>query len=174
MAKANNAFDQFSNLATISTTESAANTLTFKKLETGISLQDKVAWVISRIEYFTSDMNNTVFNATDDILSFGLSVGNTFSSPTLTEPTILDLVYVYRRDFGTAATGGFQTMPIVKDFSDLPGGGILLAPVPLYGFIKGSGLTAAATIVARINYTLMPLAVDQYWQLVESRRVIQS
>ncbi len=166
--------DQFANYAIISCTESAANTLTFKKLETGISLNEKVAWVISRIEYTLSSVLAGQFNADGDALTFGLSLSNAFSSPTISENTIIDWNQLVRQDFGAAASASLWRWPIVKDFSALPGGGVIVPPTPLYLFAQGSSLVAAASAYARIHYTLLTLAVDQYWELVEARRVLSS
>lgn len=166
--------DQFANYAIVSVSESAANTLTFKKLETGISLTEKVAWVISRIEYTPNDPSSAVFNTSGDLARFGLAVSNTFTVPALTETTIIDFNTIERLDWGTAASGALYEYPIVKDFSSLPGGGIIVPPTPLYLYAVGSGLASAMTWVARIHYTLLQLQVDQYWQLVEARRVLSS
>jgi hypothetical protein len=166
--------DQFANYAILSVTESAANTLTFKKLETGISLNEKVAWVINRVEYFVSGLTAAVFNGDTDNLSFGLAVSNTFATASLTEPTIIDLNNIMRLDFGTAAVAMLYSKPQVKDFSAMPGGGIIVPPVPIYAFAVGSGLVSATSVISRIFYTLLPLAVDQYWELVEARRVLSS
>lgn len=166
--------DQFANLAVITVIESAANTLTFKKLETGISLMDKVAWIINRIEYLVSDLTSTQFNASADSLKIGLSVSNAFSSADFNEPSILDLNLYQRIDWGAAASGVMTLTPFIKDFSSMPSGGIIVPPVPLYLFAKGNNLVGASTVVARLWYTLLPLATDQYWELVEARRVIES
>lgn len=166
--------DEFANYAIVTVTESAANTLTFKKLETGISLSDKVAWIINRIEYFKSVINGTNFGAQDDALNYGLSVSNQWSTVTILQDTIIDFNYLQRIDMGTAAVAFLNHQPDVKDFANLPGGGILVPPVPLYLFAKGEALSSAVTVTARIHYTLLPLATDQYWQLVEARRVISS
>lgn len=166
--------DQFANYAIISVTESAANTLTYKKLETGISLNEKVAWIINRIEYLLGSLNGTQFNAAGDSLTFGLSIANSMTSIQLAEPAVIDYNQVQRYDFGTAADALFDFKPLIKDFSSLPGGGILVPPTPLYLFAVGSSLAGADTVVARIHYTLLQLAIDQYWELVESRRVLSS
>jgi hypothetical protein len=166
--------DQFANQAIVSVLESAANTLTFKKLETGISIADKVAWILSRIEYFVSGMDAADFNGDADTLEFGLSVSAAFTTAALTETSVLDYNNVARRDIGTAASGFFLYLPWVKDFSSLPGGGILVPPVPLYVFAKGTGLANAKTVVARLWYTNLSMTVDQYWELVEARRIISS
>lgn len=166
--------DVFANYAILTVVESAANTLTFKKLETGISLTEKVAWVISRIEWLLSGVNDTVFNAKGDVLYFGLSLSNAWATASISEQTIIDYNSVERVDIGAAASGKFEYRPKIKDFSGLPGGGILTPPVPLYAFAQGVGLTAACTAVARIHYQLKPMKVDEYWELVEARRVLES
>ncbi len=166
--------DKFANYAIVTCTESAANTLTFKKLETGISLSEKVAWVVNRLEYVLTSLNATIFNATADGFYYGLSVSNAFSSPTVLENTILDYNMMHRVDIGAAASGFFLPMPIIKDFSTLPGGGIIVPPTPLYLFGMGGGLTAAMNVTVRIHYTMRVLKIDEYWELVEARRVLES
>lgn len=169
-----NSADQFANLAIISVTESAANTLTYKKLETGISLNEKVAWIINRIEYNTNEWNQTTFNGDGDYQMFGLSVSNMMTTIQAGDPMVVDFNACRRKDIGAAATGTFQFSPWIKELSSLPGGGLILPPQPIYLFAVGSGLTAASSITARLYYTLLQLSVDQYWELVEARRVLAS
>jgi len=166
--------DVFANYAIIAVTESAANTLTFKKLETGVSLSDKIAWLINRIEYLFSPYNATQFAQADDLLRFGLCVSNAFAAAAFSEEAILDYNAIARQDFGAAASGFFVNQPVIKDFSTMPGGGLLVPPVPLYIFAHGNGLNSAASVTARMHYTNRPLSVDEYWELVEARRVISS
>jgi hypothetical protein len=166
--------DQFANYAILSLLESAANTLTFKKLETGISLNEKVAWVVNRIEYFINNLQAAMFNTDGDTYSYGLSVSGAFATAALTETTVIDFNQVCRLDFGTVASALMVQKPITKDFSQMPGGGILVPPTPLYLFGVGYGLAAAQALTARIHYTLLSLSVDQYWELVEARRVLSS
>lgn len=166
--------DKFANYAIISVVESAANTLTFKKLETGISLNEKVAWILNRVEYVVALVQAAEFNADGDSLYYGLSVSNSFSSPGITENTIIDYNAVTRVDLGAAAVGMFIDRVKVKDFSSLPGGGILVPPTPLYLYAKGDSLVSANQVTARLHYTLKTLKVDEYWELVEARRVLSS
>lgn len=177
MAIQKSATDKFANMATISVVESAANTLTFKKLETGISLSEKVAWVIHRIHYTVASLEAAVFNGDTDTLFFGIGVNNTWSgTPAIDEPTIIDYNAVSRLDFGAAASGGLvKARPwIERDFMGLPGGGLIVPPVPLFLYAKGNGLVSAETVTCRIWYTLLQLSTEDYWELVEARRVIQS
>jgi hypothetical protein len=166
--------DKFANYAIVYAEEPSANHLTFKKLETGISLNEKVAWVINRIEYFVGGLNEAIFNTDTDALNYGLSVSNSFSTASHREDTIIDFNIVQRLDYGTPANSNLFVRPQVKDLASMPGGGIIVPPVPLYLFIQGSGLAYADSVTARIHYTLMELALEDYWQLVESRRVLSS
>jgi len=167
--------DKFANLAVINCTESAANTLTFKKLETGISLAEKVAWVIHRLDYIIASPEASTFSSTGDTIMFGLCVSNSFSTISVDDPSILDYNARSRLDYGTAATMIDFWRPAVRnDFTSFPSGGIIVPPVPLYCYAKGTGLDTAMTINMRCWYTLLKLSIDEYWELVEARRVIVS
>lgn len=171
---ASNQKDEFANSAVISVTETAANTLTFKKLETGISLMEKAAWIIHRIEYTINLISAGEFNGDSDSFGYGISLSNAFASAALNEVTILDLNTLSRLDWGVAASGGLWRQPWVKEFTQLPGGGLIVPPNPIYLYAQGSGLVAANSVIARLWYTVLPLAESQFWQLVESRRVLSS
>lgn len=170
--------DKFANIASISVTESAANTLTFKKLETGIALFDKIAWVIHRLETYLSIPDAGLLNSDTDSLFFGLTASNTVSTllngATQTDPSIFYGGRWRRSDFGTAATAILHLAPWVIDFTNLPGGGLIVPPSPLYGAAQGSGCAAASTVIFRLYYTNLPLSPDEYWELVESRRMISA
>lgn len=165
--------DTYANMAAIDLTESAANTLTQAKFAFPFSIMDKMALLISRIEYELSNLT-TVFAASADQIIAGITVG---SAPDLTnpaDPLVIDSFKVSRADFGTAASAVLISQPFIKDFSMMPGGGILVAPNPLYAAIMGVSAGAAGRVKIRLWYTYMELATDDYWQLVESRRVISS
>jgi len=170
--------DEFSNVACITVTESAANTLTYKKLEAGISITDKVAWLISRIEYHTLTSLAGAFNADGAQLHVGMSVYNGLTTQqsvgSIADPSMIDRVWLEEVYFGAAASGFLFQRPLIHDFSDLPGGGIIVPPTPIYGWAQGNALTVATDTVIRFHYTLLKLGTEQYWQLVEARRVIAS
>lgn len=169
--------DKFANMATISLVESAANTLTFAKLETGIALFEKVAWLISRLEFFLQTRDATNFAASEDAVLWALCASNTMASlaggVTITNPAVIYGQRIKRIDFGAAASGAMYVDPMIVDFSTMPSGGILVPPNPLYGAIQGSAAPAAMSAFIRIYYTNYALSnADEYWELVESRRVI--
>lgn len=163
--------DIFVNQAYLEVTESGANTLTFNKLQTGVSIHEKVAWLISRIDYHINiAMSN--FAATDDGVTFGLSTSDAILSLGLNVSAIIDWNTFVRLDFGTAASGKFVLMPFQKDFSNLPGGGILIPPNPLFAWAQGSALTNPITIKCRMFYVVKQLKLEDFWELVELRRMI--
>lgn len=168
------AVDSFANYAALTITESAANTFTSVKFNFPFSIMDKMGLVVQRIEYDMTSFAGA-FAASADTITFGVCVAATLSDvDNPADPLLVDTARVRRADFGTAASGIAFQFPIVKDFTTLTGGGILVAPNPLYGFVKGISAGAAATIAMRLFYTYMELGTDEYWQLVESRRIISN
>lgn len=165
--------DQFPNYAVITAVESAANTLTFKKLETGYDLLSKMAWVLHRVELFMSQ-NATFFNGTGDSLQIGLARTNTIASLLLSDPNLVALWQVRREDLGAAASGGWVVNPHIMDYSTLPGGGLLILPSPLYAAIVGTGLSAAATAIVKLFYTVRQLKDSEWIELVEAQRLLAS
>jgi hypothetical protein len=172
MAKTGGA-DQFANLAVITVVESAANTLTFKKLETGISLFEKMAWIIARIEYDVA-YGMPYFDAHGDQIEMALCATDQITSLGYANNAVIDKLTITRIDTGTPATSMMAQRPWTKDFSSLPGGGLIVPPNPLYAGAKGLSITAAMTVTLRLFYTNLQLSVDQYWELVEARRMISS
>lgn len=164
--------DKFANQAVITCVETAANTITFKKLETGIAMFEKMAWVISQVEYFVGSYAS--FNTTGDYVNFGLATTDQLTSLSLSNAAIFDFNSIQRLDIGAAASGELLVLPITKDFSSMPGGGIIVPPNPLYLGVMGSGMANAMTVLVKIYYINYQLKADEYWELVEARRIISS
>jgi len=163
--------EKFVNQAYLSVVESAANTATYSKLETGISIYEKVGWIINRIDY-NVDMAEAIMVAAADGILFGLSSMDGIASPTLSMSAIIDYNARMRAEYGTGASGFILERPWTKDFSDLPGGGLLVPPNPIYIWAKGISLAAAQTVLARMFYTVVVLKTEDFWELVEQRRMI--
>lgn len=165
--------DMVANIAAIKVVESAANTQTSAKFAFPFSIMDKTAIIISRIEYWITDLG--ALNSTTDSITAALTVAGTVTDITnQADPTIVDTMRVERFDLGAAASGLLWGMPSVKDFANLPGGGLMVAPAPLYGMLQGNGNAAAMTLWLKLFYTYKSLTADQYWELVESRRIISN
>jgi len=156
----------------LSITESAANTLTFEKIETGMSVYDKVGWVLGRVEIDYSGALS-LFNGTGDQLYVGLVQTNTLTSSQVTSdnPAIYFLDILRRTDLGTAANGWISPSKLVNDYSHLPGGGLLLLPNPLYGAVVGSGLSGASSVTISLFVTPVDLTPDDYANLLTARQL---
>ena len=163
--------EKYVNQAYLSVTESAPNTLTFGKLETGVSIFEKVGWIISRLDYFVS-IPVSDFAAEGDSIEYGLSVMDSLVAVGLNLAAVVDTNARTRRDFGVAASGMVEVNPQTKSFAELPGGGLLLPPNPIYIFAKGIGLTAAQVVSVRMFYVVRTLKTEDFWELVEQRRMI--
>lgn len=167
--------DTFANYAALTITESAANTFTSAKFQFPFSIMDKMALVIQRVEYDFLATGTSVWGAAGDCMTAGICVNATIADvDNPADPMLVDTVRIRRNDLGTAASGWLMQLPVVKDFTTLQGGGLLVAPNPFYGFVKGISAAAAGIITVKLFYTYMELATDDYWQLVESRRIISS
>lgn len=170
---AKKALDQYANVAALDITESAANTLTVAKFAFPFSIMDKMGLLISRIEYEFANLSAALAASADQLLA-GIATQDTVDLTSPTASSLVDVMKISRLDLGAAATGIVYWQPVVKDFSTLPGGGILVAPNPLYGALMGVSAGAAGRVKLRMYYTYMELATDEYWQLVESRRIIST
>lgn len=163
--------DSFANVAAIAVSESAANTQTSAKFAFPFSIMDKMGIIISRVEYWLEGMSR--LNSGDDRTIVGLSTAAAVTNlNNQSDPQIIDSVRFCRLDFGAAASGLFLEQPLIKDFSSLPGGGILCAPSPLYAIIQSVGASDYLSVWVKMFYTYMELKAEEYWQLVESRRII--
>ena len=163
--------DRYSNIAHIKVVEGGTDTLTYKKLETGVSLFEKVAWIIARIEYYWLGFT---LPATGDGVIMALTTSNNPVALTPEEVAIIDMTKITRIDFGTAANAHVVDYPIIRDFAQLPGGGMIVPPNPLYLAVVGISQAGALTIECRIYYTTIVLKGDEFWELVEARRIISS
>lgn len=173
MAKIKGSTDKFSNIAAVQVTESAAGTLTYARFSFPFSVMDKVALIIARIEYWPTGIGG--LNSTNDWATFGLIAASSIVDITnQADPAILDTSRYVRYDLGAAASGVLDVQPFIKDFSSLPGGGILCAPSPLSACVQSSGAGNALGCWLKMFYTYISLTTDEYWELVESRRIISS
>lgn len=163
--------DEFSNKAYGTVTESAANTLTFSEVRTNISIFEKVAWVIHRIEWHLTQATYGLLADGSDNLNLALTGSDAIASLGLEIPAVIDLYNVFR----VHASGvgfAFNTMPLVRDLSSLPGGGLIVAPRPLFVAIHGESLLSAATAEVRFYFTQRALAADEYLDLIDFYRIV--
>jgi len=174
LAKTKNPSDLYTSRAIFTPTESAANTLTFEKLETGLSIYDKIGWVIARVEARLSAATLALFNGTGDSLSLGITMSNSIISIGDDNPAVYSNIALVRLDFGTAANAEIGQRTYIKDYSTLPGGGLLVLPNPLYAGIQGVGLTGAASANISLFYQAVELSDADYFNLIQARQLLIS
>lgn len=173
MAATKSALDSRPNLAAIKITEAVAGTLAYAKFAFPFSIMDKMGILIHRLEYWVDSLS--LLSSATATLFMGLAQASAIVNiQNQDDPAIVDSVSFQRLDYGVAGSAEIVQNPYVKDFSSLPGDGILVAPSPLTGMILSSGAAGVTHGWLRMYYTYMQLSTEDYWQLVESRRVISS
>lgn len=174
MAVKKGSADQFANIAFMTVTEDVAGTLKFARLEMANNLlTEKAALIIHRAEIFLDGPG--LMNSAGDYAVMAITLSDRITSlGDLSQPEILISMTLGRSDFGAAASGILEQKPYLRDFSELPGGGILVPADRLYIGVKGNGLTAVAATSCRLYYTVKPLDTADYWELIEARRVMST
>lgn len=163
--------DQYANKAYGSVTESAANTLTFSEITTNVNIFDKVAWVLTRIEWYLNQATLGLILDSADHLEIGLTASNGITSLSLSEAAVID-VLDYQRLQATSVGFSYFDMPLVRDFGTMPGGGLIIAPRPLYVAAKGTSLASAASAECRFYFQQFEMAADEYLELIDFYRIV--
>ena len=164
--------DIYANRATIGVQESAANTMTHVKLATGVSIFEKVAFSIQRILYEFSVASINMLLSNGDAIEAALTRDSSLTSLTYNHPGVLDKVTLGATLSGTAGNFVQQNNTVMNDFTSFPSGGLLVPSSPLYGSVIGAALSAALYCRITFFFTVVQLKPDQYWELVESYRII--
>lgn len=163
--------DAYVNTAFGQVVESAANTLTYSQIQTNISLFDKIAWKIERIEWYWGSQHNLVTDA--DYLQAALTVSNKMTGLSLDDPAVIDLMEWHVDERGTPANVWHYEIPEIRDFVSLSGGGLLMPANPVFLAVQGTDLTGAQTVSARIRYTMVELKDAEYIELVQNYRFVE-
>jgi len=168
--------DRFVNKAYTSVLQSAANAAAYGEINFNIPTFDKVAIVISKIEYHFATGAWAEMVANTDQMLYGLTTNASLGALTpasLNNPAVIDLNYITNIVVGavTSLTQVFD--PLVIDYSNMPDGGIIVPPRPLYLYFSTAGFVAATTAYVVLWFRYLNLSTEDYWDLVESTRVIQ-
>lgn len=167
-----NQTDRYANKLYGTVTETAANTISFGEIQTNVSIFDKVAWVLHRIEWYVY-AEKTVLASADDVINMALVASNSLANLLLSSPAVIDLLRIERLQFGTPANATLERQPYIRDFSGMPGGGIIVAPRPLYAAVLGESLPNPAQVALRGYFTVLQLKADEYLELVDFYRIVQ-
>lgn len=158
--------DRFSNLASIVVVESAANTLTFVELLTGISLGLGIGMLIDQIDYYPSIATVEDLVATGDRIRMALTTSNAGSNLNVSDNRVIHMAQLMVEPIvGSAASGGspFKT-PIIHQFFPP----MIVAAPRLYGAVQGASLAAAGNITVRLYFRYITLTSQEYLELAET------
>jgi hypothetical protein len=165
--------DLYPQLAYMECTETGANTLTFAKLEvaTGALLgKSKYGMVIHQIQYYLNSAMRKLILDEDDAIVGAVCMSSNITGIDLDAVDVVDNITFGLNKYGAAAAGWPVIMPIHHNFTNL--GGLLVPADRLYLAVKGTSLASASKLQVRLWYTIKELSVDEYWDLVEARRII--
>ncbi len=160
--------DLYPNRAFESIVMSAANTLTFSQVQFGVGLFQGVAAIIHRIEWSLSGASILELQANTDSLSLALTNRDDMSAILPTSQNVLASKQIKVNVSGTAAVTHLVELPMISDFSDLGGGGLIVPANPLYIGMVTAGAAAASAVDAVIYLTFKELKDAEYVELIQT------
>lgn len=164
--------DQYANKFYGSVTESAANTLTFQEIQTNVNIFDKTAWVLHRIEWYPEQAAVIQLVAGTDRLNMALTASNNLTAVGLDQAAVIDLLTIDQIAVADSTGQQIREFPYIRDFTNLPGGGLIIAPRPLFIAAQGVSIASAITVRVRGYFTVVELSGDQYLDLVDFYRIL--
>lgn len=168
------ATDKFANIATIEVTASAANTLTFQALQTGLGIRanrkSADAMIVDQIDYFPAGNSIAEMTTTSDQIAFALTISNAVGNlEDITDRRTLHSGSVRRLDFGTAAGGQLVRLPFRHQFFPP----LITAEATIYLGTLSSGLASANVLRCRIYYRVVELSQGEFLELAEVFRLVR-
>lgn len=167
-----NRSDMYANKFFGSVTETAVDTLTFNEIPTNVNVMSKEAWILHRLEWYLTPGDIGQFNADADSLKLALTSSSNMDDLTLDNPGVIDLLETTINAVGAAADFERVDMPLIRDFSSLPGMGLIITPRPLFIAAVGSNLTNPTSPQVRGFFTRIELTPDEYIEMVDFYRII--
>ncbi len=156
--------DRYTNLASVTVTMSAANTMTFVELLTGISIGQGMGMIIDQIDYFPYSTTLTQMTANSDQITMGWTTSNELTALALNDRRVLHMSEFSRHDFGTAASAQFIQMPGEHQFFPP----LIIAAPRLYFGVNTAGFASAAVVASRLYFRYIELTSQEYLELAET------
>lgn len=167
MAKRKQIIDVYPNRIVERLTMSAANVITFQPIRFGTGLFSGVALVIHRVEYHLTLGTVDQLVADSDEVEFGLTNRDDLSALTALNLNILDVNALHSKIVGAVVSLWIFEKPMTKDFSTLPGQGLIIPTTPLYLAMDSVGLASAGIMDVVIYYTFKQMSDSDYIELVQ-------
>lgn len=162
--------DVFGNFYKTTLVSTVADTLAVFNWDTGFSIKDGYGFVIHKIEAWLKPSDVSLPNADADRITVALITNNTLTGATIeggNNDSILEAI-TWQLKLATAVGQQFGDYKIIRDFTNEPGGGRLIAPKPLYFAHYSQGCGATLTINVKVVYTMLKLTEQMYRELYES------
>lgn len=157
--------DRFANIAAVRAQESAAGTLTFAEILTGISLGQSLGIVIDEIDYYPGSGSIDDIVAAADWLACALCSSNDMTSiVAMNDRRIIHSMALTGATHGTPANQAVHVLPYVYQFFPP----IIIAAPRLYLGVHGNSLATAVLCDMRMFYRFMPLTPQDYLELAET------
>ncbi len=164
--------EKYVNIANIYMAESAANTLTFRQLQTGIAVFAKTAMLVHRIEYRVTPASLTQMANVADELRVALVTTTSLVDLITQAAGITDMMEWKTQISGAPATQVWYNEPIVHEFGNLPSKGLLMPGTSVYGAIKGVSMTNPCVAYMRLYFSYMEMKGDDYFELVQATQAL--
>lgn len=164
-------FDQFMHL---SVTQSAANALTFGQVAIGGAVFEYAGIIFTRVEYYLEATAISELVANADALDLALTGSDGLTDLSVDQPQLYDRITLEVAVSGAPATAQIIEMPIIHDFSSMPGGGLMVPAQTLFIGMDSAGCAAAQTGVIRAYYHVEKLTAADFIELVQRYRVLST
>lgn len=157
--------DRFRNVLSIEVTQSAADTLTFQEVPTGVSLGQGLGIVIDEISYYPNHANIRELDADTDTLMMALTTSDQPDDiADYSDSRIVDTVALLSHVVGTAGNFQVHELPIRTEFTPP----IILATPRLFLAVDTAGFGAAATARVRVAFRYVKLTPQEYLEVAET------
>lgn len=157
--------DEYADRAISSILMSAANTLTFEKVQFAVGVFQGVGIVIHSLEFHPGVASYREIVANTDYMTLALCATDRLANIVDDDPAIIATTTVV----GMGASVEPLIRPIRISFTDLPGGGYIAAPNPLFIAMMTNGFVAAGSAYFRMYFTFIELSDAQYIELIQAQ-----
>lgn len=156
--------DRFANMASAKVVQSAANTLTFTELITGISLGTGVGMLIDQIDMIYTKETIALMTSDTDHVEAAWTVSDAPTVLGVNDRRIIDYQQISRHDLGTAGTGILLKQPNIRQFFPP----IIVAAPRIYLAMQSAGLASAGTLLSRMYFRYIDLTDKEYLEIAET------
>ena len=156
--------DVFPNLAAARTLLSAANTLTFTQVLTGVNLGAGVGMLIDKVQFYPDNASIGLMADDSDELMFAITTSNLLTDlTTMTDRRILLMKRILGNLVGVAANFEHYELPFEMSFTPP----LIFASPQLFIAGDSTGLAAPMTFDTRLYFRYITLTAQEYIELAE-------